>query len=163
MTKYINTAYLYQTEDFETGTLLEVADELNIGPDDEITTTASTKSVSDLQATLQQFANVANYYKYIRSAQNISICDFEIHTTIESTSINNTQAEVHIYTLISYLYSGATEPTICGDNFKVYFTRIESQWIITDIYAEEIEAFRLTYDEFNCQEGISTFNELERI
>lgn len=60
VTKYVNTAYLYEEEDFVTGTLLEVPEEVFIQSGTaEITTDGTASAVSDLQANLQQFADVA--------------------------------------------------------------------------------------------------------
>lgn len=159
VTKYVNTAYLYETEDFVSGTLLDVPETvLTQSETAELTVSGTATAVTDLQANLQQFADVAEYYRYIRSAQGYELEDFEINISDVATAINGSSAEVSLYTLITFRYPELDEPSACGDHYTVYFEQIGDEWCIVDIYAEELEAYHLTREHFDCAEAIEQFD-----
>lgn len=83
---------------------------------------------------------------------------FNLSISNVNTSIDGTSAEVSLYTLITFRYPELDEPSACGDNYTVYFEKIGDEWCIADIYAEEIEAYRLTWEQFDCAEAIEAFD-----
>lgn len=91
-TKFVNTAYLYETEDFVTGTLLEVPETvLAQAGMSEITVNGTASSVSDLKANLQQFADVAGLY-------HITIAARDGNPEIDTT----TNGDSHSFTIRVY-------------------------------------------------------------
>lgn len=160
VTKYVHTAYLYETEDFETNTLLAVSDEAlaSAGITQLTTAEATPATTTDLKANLQQFADVAEYYRHIWSAKGYVREDLTISISELSAQISGDSASVDLYALVSFQYSDFTEPTFRGSQYTIYFTRIDTAWIISDVYSEELYHNGLTRDVFDCADAIQEFD-----
>lgn len=159
VTKYVNTAYLYETEDFTTNTLLAVSDEdLSRAGITQLTTDGTAASTADLKANLQQFADVAGYYKHIWSAKGYIRNNLTVSFDQWNTHISGDSATVEFYARVSFRYSDFTEPTSRGGRYTVYFTRLDTAWYITDIYSDELYFNGLTRNVFNCAEAIREFD-----
>lgn len=160
VTKYIHTAYLYEDEDFVTGTLLELSEEtlaetgvttLNIDGTDT--------AVEDLTANLSHFEDVAEYYCYTNSVKGYVRENLKITVSDIKTEISEDAAKVELYTLVSFKYSDFNDPTYRGCSYRVYFVKLDSGWYIADIWSEELYYDAMTRDVFDCEEAIQRFNE----
>ena len=161
VTKYVNTAYLYETEDFVSGTLLDVPETvLTQSETAELTVNGTATAVTDLQANLQQFADVAEYYRYIRSAQGFDLQDFDLSISTLDVAVDDNYAEVSMFVYVTFFFEGLTESSACGDHYTVYFSKINGQWCIVDIYSEAIDVYGLTQDQFNCEDATEQFDAL---
>ena len=71
--------------------------------------------------------------------------------------IEDTSASVALYSRISFKYDEDGETAVCGDNYSVQFALIEGDWCIANVEAEEITAYGMTKDEFDCEEAVTQF------
>ncbi len=148
ITKYIYNSYLYQSNDLTIGTANEILKQSTetYCVDNEFV------SASSLCDRMTSFKLSADYYRHIRTAQNIERYDFSYTPTVISSNVETDSAYVHIYTHISFKYLLGSEPSECGDNYIVHLLKIDGNWYIVDIDAEALIAYGLTnlhdtYDE----------------
>lgn len=103
VTKYIRTAYLYEEEDFVTGTLLEMSEEtLEKAELTTLKVNGTEEKIADLQANLQQFADVAEYFKYVCSEQEGTLWNLQLAFRNINTLVKADYAEVSLYTLVTF-------------------------------------------------------------
>lgn len=140
---------MYESHDLTVGTLKEYYDitetltatqMLPVLSSESIELCGTTQNAALLCENLSVFETTAEFLKYTRSAQNITRTDFNMDISIINTYINNDSAYVHLYTYVTYYYTGDPEQAAAGDNYVVYFAKLNGEWIIADVYAEEIEA-----------------------
>lgn len=156
VSKYVNTAYLYETEDFATGTVLKASDHLSVA---EISENGTSLATSDMKGNLLQFSEVAEYLKYVRSAEDRVYEDFHQEVFVTSVEVNDDVAEVDLYVWLTFRYPECEEESACGDRYTVYFLHNDGEWIISDIYAEELESYYLLKEEFDCQAALLEYEE----
>lgn len=146
---FVNTIYLYESPDLAEGTLKEhysisenlTATQMTASMNAETVNLCGTaKTAAELCESLSVFEATAEYLKYIRSEQNITRTNFNMDVSIISTHVEEDSAYVHLYTYITYYYTGDPEQAAAGDNYVVYFTKLDGDWVIADVYAEEIAA-----------------------
>ncbi len=156
ITKYINTAYLYSTEEFAEDTLLEHQDEIAVT---SIQVDGENHTVANLVSNLQHFEEVANYYKTTRSYLGFQIRDFQLSTSNVSININENIAEVSLFSLVAFRLDDQQDLSYAGNNCTVYFYKLNGNWIIVDIYSEEIEETGLSKNQFDCTSALQLFFE----
>lgn len=152
--KYVNTAYLYKAEDFITCTLLDAS--IPTQPS-SLTVNGVISTTTDLRADLQQFMDVANYFKVTRSANQIERYNFKFTPYIQEVVIDETSAYVKLYINLSFQYEENGEPAACGDHYEVQFANVGNSWCIVNVIAEEIEAYGLAREQFDCEEALLEF------
>ena len=103
VTKYIHTAYLYEEEDFVTGTLLEMSEETLAKTGlTTLKVNETEEKIADLLANLQQFADVAEYFKYVCSEQEGTLRNLQLAFRNINTLVKDDYAEVSLYTLVTF-------------------------------------------------------------
>lgn len=93
-------------------------------------------SVTKFYDNITSFERCADYLMYIRSKQGVECLDFTYQPEVIEVVENGDTASVHIYTLISYKYTPDSETTLEGDNYTVWFTKVNNQWCIVDVDSE---------------------------
>ena len=145
---FVNTIYLYESPDLAEGTLKEhysisenlTATQMTASMNAEtVDLCGTTRTAAELCENLSIVETTAEYLKYIRSEQNITRTNFNMDVSIISTHVEEDSAYVHLYTYITYYYTGDPEQAAAGDNYVVYFTKLDGDWVIADVCAEEIE------------------------
>lgn len=143
ITQYVNNTYLYQTNDLTVGTANQIFSGKNTRQsyrlDDE------SVSAAELCDRMTSFRLAADYYRYIRTEQNIVRYNFTCTPTIVSTKMDGNYASVHVYTYITFRYQpNSTKTAECGDNYVVHLLKIDGAWYIVDVEAEALIAYGMT-------------------
>lgn len=169
ITDYIHATYLYEPADFYSGTINEamgLSDDIVLAEDvagtlstNQITVDGERVDTAEMCENISSFAAAAAYYQYIRSAQSMHHYNFNLNVSVIETKISTDSAFVHLYTDVSFQYHPDAETSLCGDNFIVYFTKLNGEWVIADVMAEELETFGMTDIAQNFDEQIAAFNQ----
>lgn len=162
ITQYVYNSYLYYTNDLYEGTIHEVLEEQYCTQEQNDCYSVAGESVSTsvLSDRIDSFKAASDYFRYIRTTQEITRYDFTYSPTVIETSITNDSAYVHIYTEISFKYELDGETALCGDNYIVYLQKIQGQWIIVDVQSEELISYGFTDLNTTYSDRISTFNQM---
>lgn len=165
--KYIETIYLYRSNDLNLNTVKAVVTKESTNADiadtmqKRITLDSETTTVANLCDNISHFQNIAEYYRYTRSAQDIVRLNFSHSSTVLDTQVNDDCVTVYLYTEVTFQYEEGGEPAVCGDRFAVKFGKINDQWCIVDVISEEMVAYGLTKDKFNLERAIASFDKLQ--
>lgn len=162
ITQYVYNSYLYEDNDLYKGTICEAIDE-NV-----ITQTGTAQfsvagemiTADTLNNRVESFRLAADYYRHIRTAQEIERFDFKYDPTVIDSVVTGDSATVHIYTNITFKYERDGEEAACGDNYMVYLLKRQDQWMIADVQAEALVAFGLTGLKDTYTERITAFDEM---
>lgn len=139
VTRYVENAYLYEEHDLAVGTIRSVAaytDHAAISGQERLSLNGETFSVAELCKHVRGFEDMATYYRYTRSAQNITRHHFTLATTVLDTEIGADYATVQLYAHITFQYEEDGETTECGDRYEVKFGNVHGVWCIVDIVSE---------------------------
>lgn len=160
--QYVSNAYLYEENDLKKGTIREAVDESLIAQTDtaRLTAAGETTSAATLADRMESFQLAAGYYRYIRTAQNITRYDFSYTPTVVESSVDGNSAVVRIYTYITFKYERNGDEAACGDNYAVYLMKLQNRWTIADVQAEELTAYGLTDLKDTYAERIAAFDEM---
>ena len=158
VTKYINTAFLYREEDLTENTLLALPDQALPA---QVTLSSGTQSTDDLTANLQHFADLAEYFRYTRSAQGIARHAFELDILDIQVNVNTDTATVNLFTHITFYYSGFDELTEFGDSYTIYFSKVADTWHISDIMSDELKYCGYGRDTFNIPQATQAFDQAQ--
>lgn len=164
---YLRTIYLYENHDLSTGTIKEYygVENLSLSENAPLSLQANKLSIignetyiADLCENISTFQATAQYLKYIRSTQKITRNDFMSEVSSIETMLGTDSATVHVYSHVSFVYPDEIEPALAADNFIVSFVKLDDNWLIADIWAEEIA--NCGYDDilYNYSDRISSFN-----
>ncbi len=162
--RYIETIYLYKPNDLNQNTIKAVVTKesatasITDTMQRQITLDQEMTTVADLCDNISHFQNIAEYYRYTRSAQDIVRYNFSLTTTVLDTQMSDNCVTVQLYTYATFQYEEGGEPAACGDMFTVKFAEINGQWCIVDIDSEELTAYGLTKEEFDFASAIASFN-----
>ncbi len=160
--QYVFNAYLYEENDLQKGTIREAIDERFIAQTDTVqfNTAEEVVTTATLVNRMESFQLAADYYRHIRTAQDIKRYDFLYTPTVVESSVNGNCATVHIYTYITFKYEQNAEESAFGDNYMVYLLKVQDQWLIADVQAEELIAYGLTDLNETYAERIAEFDEM---
>lgn len=160
--QYVSNAYLYEENDLKKGTIREAIDESLIAQTDtaRLTAAGETTSAATLADRMESFQLAADYYRHIRTAQDITRYDFSYTPTVTESSVNGDSAVVRIYTYITFKYERDGDEAACGDNYAVYLMKLQNRWTIADVQAEELTAYGLTDLKDTYAERIAAFDEM---
>jgi len=117
--------------------------------------------VAELCENIRNFEDMATYYRYTRSAQNIQRYNFTLATTVLNTEVGDDCATVELYAHITFQYEEGGETAECGDRYQVTFGKVGGTWCIVDIVSEEMIAYGMTPDSFNLDAAIAEFDRLQ--
>ena len=117
--------------------------------------------VAELCENIRNFEDMATYYRYTRSAQNIQRYNFTLATTVLNTEVGDDCATVELYAHITFQYEEGGETAECGDRYQVTFGKVGGTWCIVDIVSEEMIAYGMTQDSFNLDAAIAEFDRLQ--
>ena len=98
--------------------------------------------VAELCENIRNFEDMATYYRYTRSAQNIQRYNFTLATTVLNTEVGDDCATVELYAHITFQYEEGGETAECGDRYQVTFGKVGGTWCIVDIVSDD----RLRHD-----------------
>lgn len=161
VTNFVNNAYKYERNDLYDGTIYELLQ--NEGSARVSTNCYSvadeTVSVADLSNRIETFKLVSDYFRYIRTKQEIKRYNFNYTPNVIAVSVNDESATVHIYTEISFKYELDGETALCGDNYYVYLHRINGEWLVVDVQSEEFESYGLNDMIVTYSARIAAFDE----
>lgn len=165
VTRYVENAYLYEDHDLAVGTIRSVAaytDHAAISGQERLSLNGETFSVAELCKHVRGFEDMATYYRYTRSAQNITRHHFTLATTVLDTEIGADYATVQLYAHITFQYEEDGETTECGDRYEVKFGNVHGVWCIVDIVSEEMIAYGMTPDSFDLAASLAQFDRLQK-
>ena len=165
VTRYVENAYLYEDHDLAVGTIRSVAaytDHAAISGQERLSLNGETFSVAELCKQVRGFEDMATYYRYTRSAQNITRHHFTLATTVLDTEIGADYATVQLYAHITFQYEEDGETTECGDRYEVKFGNVHGVWCIVDIVSEETTAYGMTPDSFDLAASLAQFDRLQK-
>ncbi len=165
VTRYVENAYLYEEHDLSAGTIRSVAaytDHAAISGQERLSLNGETFSVAELCRNVRGFEDMATYYRYTRSAQNITRHHFTLATTVLDTEIGADYATVQLYAHITFQYEEDGETTECGDRYEVKFGNVHGVWCIVDIVSEEMIAYGMTPDSFDLAASLAQFDRLQK-
>ena len=117
--------------------------------------------MAELCENIRNFEDMATYYRYTRSAQNIQRYNFTLATTVLNTEVGDDCATVELYAHITFQYEEGGETAECGDRYQVTFGKVGGTWCIVDIVSEEMIAYGMTPDSFNLDAAIAEFDRLQ--
>ena len=100
--------------------------------------------MAELCENIRNFEDMATYYRYTRSAQNIQRYNFTLATTVLNTEVGDDCATVELYAHITFQYEEGGETAECGDRYQVTFGKVGGTWCIVDIVSEEMIAYGMT-------------------
>ncbi len=115
-------------------------------------------SASELCDRMTSFKLAADYYRYIRTEQNIVRYNFTYVPTVIESTVSSDSAYVHIYTHISFQYQPNGKTAECSDNYIVYLLKIDGAWYIVDVESEELIAYGFTNLNETYSEEIAEFD-----
>lgn len=164
VTRYVENAYLYEEHDLSAGTIRSVAaypDHATVNGQERLTLHGETFSVAELCRNVRGFEDMATYYRYTRSAQDITRHHFTLATTVLDTEIGADYATVQLYAHITFQYEEDGETTECGDRYEVKFGNVQGTWCIVDILSEEMIAYGMTPDSFDLTASLAQFDRLQ--
>ena len=164
VTQYVENAYLYEEHDLAAGTIQSVAaytDHADATGQESLTLHGERVPVAELCENIRNFEDMASYYRYTRSAQNIQRYNFTLATTVLNTEVGDDCATVELYAHITFQYEEGGETAECGDRYQVTFGKVGGTWCIVDIVSEEMIAYGMTPDSFNLDAAIAEFDRLQ--
>lgn len=162
---YVQNTYLYQENDLTEGTISQVfenAEKSSILSESlkttQYTLCGETVSATTLCERIASFEAAANYYKHIRTSQNFQRYNFTFTPSVLDVQVNTTTAYVHVYTLITFQYQPDTETTELGDNYEIYFLKLDGNWYIADVVSEAHVAYGLRDIATKYENMVSAFD-----
>lgn len=155
VTKYVNTAFLYETEDLTENTILSLPEGALPA---QLPLSTGTHSGSDLAANLSHFADLAEYFRYTRSEQDIQRRNFNLDISNIEVTVDGDTAAVDLFTHITFMYPDSEELTEFGDNYTIYFSKIGDKWYISDVISDELQFAGFNRETFNVQQQLEAFN-----
>lgn len=161
ITKYVYNSYLYEYNDLTVGTANQIFAVTKAAPiQNETLYNVNNKylSAAALCDRMTSFKLSADYFRYIRNAQNIMRYNFSYSPNIIKSYVDNNSAYVHIYTYITFSYLPNGETSACGDNYILQFLKIDGMWYIVDVESEELLACGLTGLNESYTDKIIAFN-----
>ena len=162
ISKYVRNTFLYQNNDLYGGTIYEICRSEDVGQLQNVdySIAGSLVSTSELSNRVESFKMASDYFRYIRTKQRIARHEFSYSPTVVSTVVSNDSAAVQIYTAISFKYDTNGETSFFGDNYIVYLGEIQNEWVILDVYSEELAAYGLTDMRVTYSDRIAEFDQL---
>lgn len=164
VTQYVENAYLYEEHDLTAGTIRSVAaytDHAAATGQESIPLHGERVPVAELCEDIRNFEDMATYYRYTRSTQNIQRYNFTLATTVLNTEVCDDCATVDLYAHITFQYEEGGETAECGDRYKVSFGKVGGTWCIVDVVSEEMIAYGMTSDSFDLDAAIAEFDRLQ--
>lgn len=156
--KYIENTYLYKSNDLSEGTILAAA-EGTVAIDalgEQLQVNDTSVCVTDLCENIAFLEDIAEYYKYIRSAQDFQRYDFTVWSSVCDTQVNGNSARVNLYAEVSFRYDPMWELSAAGDHYLVEFVRVNDQWLISNVAVEDLVVSGLTKETFHLQEKLAS-------
>ena len=136
--------FMYESNDMRKSTVAELPSDLreSITIDTSIFDSADAKSDAYKSKVLSSdsiefFNEKANYYKYVRSAQDIQRRDFNVKYTFENVKVSGRYAKIEAYEAINFYYTKCEEPTYIGTKYIVLLYKCNGVWYIYDITSDD--------------------------
>ncbi len=164
VTQYVENAYLYEEHNLSAGTIRSVAAYTNYASaagQESLTLHGESVPVTELCENIRNFEDMATYYRYTRSAQDIQRYNFTLATTVLDTETGKDYVTVRLYTHVTFQYEVGGETAECGDRYEVTFGKVGGSWCIVDILSEEMTAYGMTPDSFDLDAAIADFDRLQ--
>ena len=161
---FIEKSYLYKPLDLSEGTIKQYAaanlqniDLTNCGVsfDDKLIT------IQSLCDNISLFEDVAEFYCYTRSAQDIQRRNFTLSTYIQKTVVSGNLADVYLYAEVSYQYNDNVEYTLAGDNYTIQFACFDNQWYIINASYDEMKYCGISQESFDLKKQIEIFDSIQ--
>lgn len=169
VSSYVNNCYLYETNDLSANTIKAITrsevissgfgDQQLASPTDIINMNGELISISSLCDNISLVEDYAAYCRYTRSARKITRYNFSFDYSILDTHLGSDYATVYLYTVVSFSYEPDGEPAVGGDHYEVNFAKVNGQWCITQVTAEEMAALGITKENFDLQEALIAFKQ----
>ncbi len=164
--KYVDATLLYYSEDLKTDTILMTAQDASAASTEDASVDAEVFALGEEQMTVAQlrddittFERCADYLKYMRSKQGFKRYNFTYSPEVVETVVNEDTAYVHIYTNITFQYDPSDEEFAeMGDNYVVWFVKVDGQWYIAKVWAEELEVGNLPEKMEDYDAAIAEFD-----
>ena len=164
VTQYVENAYLYEEHNLSAGTIRSVAAYANYASaagQESLTLHGESVPVAELCENIRNFEDMATYYRYTRSAQDIQRYNFTLDTTVLDTETGKDYVTVRLYAHVTFQYEVGGETAECGDRYEVTFGKVGGSWCIVDILSEEMTAYGMTPDSFDLDAAIADFDRLQ--
>lgn len=153
--------YMYSDNDLKSSTILELSNDTVEKIVENVTLNNSKVACSDLKHNIDFVVEKCEYYKAIRSDQNIIRNDFKVVYNFNDVNINGSSAFVDVNESVNFYYDGIDIPSAIITNYNVALYKIEGQWYIIDITSDDpFDGMKKT--DFSATDAIADYNSAKK-